>query len=192
MRQLLALVVLCCFALTSSAIASGDPASSVPATIDGGGPRIRPQNAYIAELLKTGRARSATLRSLAERIEASNVIVYIAVNPLLKSGLSGALNWMTRAGEFRYVRASLSRDLTPDQMIATLAHELQHAAEVAEDATVISEDTLVAMYRRIGLPSRASVPGWETIAAQQIGYQVRRELSAPAITLARTSENLQS
>ena len=187
MRQLLSLVVLCCLALSSSTIASSDPAA-----IDGGGPRIRPQNAYIAELLKTGRARSATLRSLAERIEAGNVIVYIAVNPLLKSSLSGALTWMTRAGGFRYVRASISRDLTPDQMIATLAHELQHAAEVAEDATVISEATLVDMYRRIGLPSRASAPGWETTAAQEMGYQVRRELAAPAITMARTSENLQS
>ena len=172
MRQLLALVVLCGLALTP-AVASSDR----PATPAGGGPRIRPQNAYIAELLKTGRERSATLRSLAERIEAGNVIVYIAVNPLLKSSLSGALTWMTQAGDFRYVRASLSRDLSPDQMIATLAHELQHAAEVAEDASVTSEATLVAMYRRIGLPSRSAAPGWETIAAQEAGYQVRRELA---------------
>lgn len=175
MRMLLALVVLGCLTLTSPAIASGDPA-----VIEGGGPRIRPQNAYIADLLKTGRARSATLRSLAERIEAGNVIVYIAVNPLLKSSLSGGLTWMTQAGTFRYVRASISRELTPDQMIATLAHELQHAAEVAEDESVISEATLVAMYRRIGLPSRATAPGWETVAAQEMGYQVRRELAMPA------------
>jgi hypothetical protein len=176
MRQLLSLVVLCWFALTSSTIASSDPAA-----LDGGGPRIRPQNAYIAELLKTGRARSATLRSLADRIEAGNVIVYIAVNPLLKSSLSGALTWMTQAGGFRYVRASLSKDLTPDQMIATLAHELQHAAEVAEDPSVSSEATLVAMYRRIGLPKHASSAGWETEAAQEMGYQVRRELAMPAL-----------
>ena len=43
-------------------------------------------------------ARSATFRALVNRIEASNVIVYIAVNPSLKSSLSGALTWMTRAG----------------------------------------------------------------------------------------------
>lgn len=174
MRWLLTLAMLCSLALTSSVAAATDPTS-------GGGPRLRPQNAHIAELLRTGKARSATLRSLADRIEAGNVIVYIAVNPLLKSSLSGGLTWMTKAGAFRFVRASISRDLTPDQMIATLAHELQHAAEVAEDESVISEATLVAMYRRIGLPNRGATPGFETVAAQEMGYQVRRELTAAPV-----------
>ena len=174
MRLLLTLAVLCSLTLTSSAIASTDPAVS-------GGPRLRPQSAYVAALLKAGIARSATMRSLVDRIEAGNVIVYIAVNPLLKSNLSGGLTWMTSAGAFRFVRASISRDLTPDQMIATLAHELQHAAEVAEDESVISEPTLVAMYRRIGVPSRAVAPGFETVAAQEMGFQVRRELTAAPV-----------
>lgn len=174
MRLLLTLAVLCSLTLPSSAIASTDPAVS-------GGPRLRPQSAYVAALLKAGIARSATMRSLVDRIEAGNVIVYIAVNPLLKSNLSGGLTWMTGAGAFRFVRASISRDLTPDQMIATLAHELQHAAEVAEDESVISEATLVAMYRRIGVPSRAVAPGFETVAAQEMGFQVRRELTAAPV-----------
>ena len=187
MRYLLTLAMFCSLTLTSSVIAATDP------DVSGGGPRLRPQSAYIAGLLKAGTARSATMRSLVDRIEASNVIVYIAVNPLLKSHLSGGLTFMTQAGGFRFVRASISRDLTPDQMIATLAHELQHAAEVAEDASVISEATLVAMYRRIGLPSRATGPGFETVAAQEMGYQVRRELvAAPAVVIARAGDNAQS
>lgn len=187
MRWLLTLAMFCSLALTSSVIASTAPDRS------DGGPRLRPQSAYVAGLLKAGIARSATMRSLVDRIEAGNVIVYIAVNPLLKANLSGGLTWMTRAGAFRFVRASISRDLTPDQMIATLAHELQHVAEVAEDESVISEAALVAMYRRIGLPSRAAAPGFETAAAQEMGYQVRRELvAAPAPAVSRTSENAQS
>jgi len=83
-----------------------------------GGPRLRPQDNRVAQVLREGAERSATFRALVNRIEAGNVIVYVAVSPLLKSTLSGSLTWMTRAGEFRYVRASLRTDLTFDQMIA--------------------------------------------------------------------------
>lgn len=155
-----------------------------------GGPRIRPQDARTKQVLKEGAERSATFKALVDRIEASDVIVYVAINPLLRSSLSGSLTWMTRAGEYRYVRASISPEMLFDQMIATVAHELQHAVEVIGDPGVIDEKSLAALYRRIGHESQASVPsGWETVAAQETGWQVRRELvSVPATTLARVSE----
>jgi hypothetical protein len=138
------------------------------------------------QALQEGAARSATFKALVDRIETGDVIVYLAVSPLLKSSLSGSLTWMTQAGGYRYVRASISPDLLFDQMIATVAHELQHAVEVVEDKTVTDEDGLVRLYRRIGHQStHASPTGWETVAAQQAGWQVRRELvSAPSSTLA--------
>lgn len=158
-----------------------------------GGPRLRPQDPRSVQVLKEGAARSATFRGLVDRIEASNLIVYIAVNPILKSTLSGALTWMTRAGDFRYVRASISTDLTLDQMIASVAHELQHAVEVIEDESVTDERSLVALYKRIGQPSRAAGPsGWETLAAQRTGTQVRRELVSPPPTVIARLGNSQS
>ena len=61
---------------------------------------------------------------------------------------------------------------------------------MAGDASVTSEATLVAMYRRIG-QQNSSMPTsrWETIAAQQAGTQVRRELVATpaAMAMARAS-----
>ena len=66
------------------------------------------------------------------------------------------MTWMTRAGDFRYVRASISTELLFDQMIATVAHELQHAVEVIEDESVTDERSLVELYKRIGQPSRAA------------------------------------
>ena len=46
------------------------------------------------------------------------------------------------------------------------------------------------MYKKIGQPSRAAGPsGWETIAAQRTGTQVRRELVAvPTMVIARASD----
>ena len=46
-----------------------------------GGPRLRPQDPRSVLVLKEGAARSATFRALVNRIEASNLIVYIGVNP---------------------------------------------------------------------------------------------------------------
>lgn len=164
--------------------------SSVLAAERIGGPRLRPQDGRSTQVLREGAARSETFRALVNRIEASNVIVYVAVSPILKSNLSGQLTWMTRAGEFRYVRASIKTDLTFDQMIASVAHELQHAVEVIEDESVTDEPSLVALYKRIGHQSRSAGPtGWETVAAQRTATQVRRELvAAPTIVLARASD----
>lgn len=173
-------VVLCAVVLSgSAAMAAKGPSGDV---------RLRPQDARLEQLLKEGSRRSATFKSLVDRIEASNVIVYVALNPMMKSSLSGMLTWMTRAGDFRYVRASISKDLTPDQMIATLAHELQHAVEVIDDPNVIDEESLVALYRRIGQQNSNAAPArWETIAAQQAGYRVRRELVERQSTIARAN-----
>ena len=177
----IASAVLCVVVATSPAFAAKGPTGEV---------RLRPQDPRLEKVLKEGAARSTTFKALVDRIEASNVIVYIALNPIMKSNLSGALTWMTRSGDYRYLRASISIDLTPEQMIATVAHELQHAVEVIEDESVVDEKTLVALYRRIGHQNSTVAPArWETAAAQQAGFRVRRELgSTPAApTIARAS-----
>jgi len=179
--RLLPCVVVSALMATSSTFAFADaPTGEV---------RLRPQDPRLEQVLKDGAARSATFRALVDRIEASNVIVYIALSPIMKPNLSGMLTWMTRTGNYRYVRASISTDLTPNQMIATVAHELQHAVEVIDDESVTDEKSLVALYRRIGHQNSSAAPArWETTAAQQAGFRVRRELiETPASTIARAS-----
>jgi hypothetical protein len=172
------LTVALCVVVTTSAFASD--------TIEGDA-HIRPQDERLAQVLRDGAARSATFKSLVDRIEASHVIVYLSLNLMMKKHLSGMLTWMSDAGDYRYVRASISIDLMPDQMIATVAHELQHAIEVIEDESVRDEKSLVALYRRIGTSMGVGAPSrWETQAAQRTGFQVRRELvSASAAAAAR-------
>lgn len=166
-------VVLCSALLVANAYADSRD------KVRDGGPRIRPQDQRTTQMLRDGMARSETFRALVERIEASNVFVYVAVSPFIKSSLSGQLTFMTQSGPYRYLRATISPDQSSDQAIATLAHELQHAVEVVGDENVISEKTLAALYKRIGEPSRAVAnAGWETVAAQEAGYRVRRELGA--------------
>jgi hypothetical protein len=166
MRTLLAL--LCGLMIATSALAAEQEAWREA--------RVRPQNPRLADLLRTGAARSATFRELVNRLESGNVIVYLTTGQL-RSNLAGKLTWITKAGNFRYLKATLNIEQTADQMIATLAHELQHALEVSDEQEVTDQRSLLALYQRIGRPNRSGpLDAWETQAAQDAGIRVRREL----------------
>ena len=156
--------------------------------------RIRPQDPHLVDLLRAGVARSATLRDIVNRLEAGNVFVYVSLSPVLRSGIAGKLTWMTSAGAYRYLKATINSDQSADQMIATLAHELQHALEVSADDSVVDQRSMLGLYKRIGQPSLSGArDGWETVAAQQTGLQVRRELiAAAAVAAMRAANNTQS
>ena len=69
----------------------------------------------------------------------------------------------------------------PHNVIATLAHELQHALEVARSPDVKDATTMRALFERIGTVRvrRTMTTAYETEAAREIGEQVLRELSKP-------------
>lgn len=188
MRTLIALLVGCLISGSTLAAAPDETWREA---------RIRPQDPRIVDLLRDGVARSTTLRSLVTRIEAGKVFVYVSLSPLMKTTLAGKLTWMTRAGKYRYLRATINTEQSFDQMIATLAHELQHAVEVSDDDSVSDQRSMQELYKRIGRPSLSGMSaGWETTAAQETGIQVRRELTAATATAtasaARTGERTQS
>ena len=149
------------------------------------GRRIRPQDQRTIAMMAAGVARSASFRALVARVEASDVFVYVGISPLLKSSLAGRLTWMTQAGGYRYLRAVISTGLSYDHSISSIAHELQHTVEVIDDLSVADERSLEALYKRIGKRSNAvAYAAWETVAAQDAGTRVRRELNAPPATVA--------
>ena len=181
MRTLLALLVGCL--LSTSALAT--PYESWRDA------RIRPQDGRLVDLLRAGVARSATFRAIVDRLEAGDVIVYVMLSPNMRSSLAGKLTWMTQAGTVRYLRATINTEQSSDQMIATLAHELHHALEVSDDLSVIDQRSLLGLYRRIGRPSVSGVnAGWETVAAEETGFKVRRELGASTAAASALRSNI--
>ena len=76
----------------------------------------------------------------------------------------------------RYVRIQIVPRGTPDESVAVLGHELPHAIEVAEETGVNTEARLIERYQRIGRRSGRHV--YDTVAAQDIGRAIRRELLA--------------
>jgi hypothetical protein len=149
-----------------------------------GGPRVRPNDSRIATVLLDGLRRSPSLGALVDRIEASDVIVYLEMQPNLGRRLAGCLTWITSVGRYRYVRASINPELSPDALIAAIGHELQHVIEIIEHPSVTDPSSLLALYTRIGRGNSQLAPTLDTDAARAAGAQVREELRTKRVASA--------
>jgi hypothetical protein len=149
---------------------------SAPLSAAAGTARVRAADGRTATILHDGLTRSSTVRTLVNEIEQSDLIVYLEIQWNLPRGLAGNLAWVAATRSSRYLRISLSPELTTDAMVATLAHELQHAVEIAREASIVSSVTMVRYYERNGLDANSHWSGLDTLAAREAGDGVRREL----------------
>ena len=158
--------------------ATQDAAQSIPAAV----PRLRPLDARAAEAIKTGVSRSPTFRALVDELERSDVVVYVYTTPYLSRYVSGGLSFVGVSASMRFLKIALDLDLTPDQTVYVLAHELQHALEIARATDVRTQHDFDAFYRHIGVGG-ALAHTFETAEARLMGQRVRRELRAEPGTI---------
>jgi hypothetical protein len=142
--------------------------------------RVRTGDRRIQAALAKGAEQSAAFREVLDRVQSGDVIAYIELQPRLRGRLWGVLKWMGATTRVRYVRIDLNPFVTRHQLIATLAHELQHVAEIGDAPSVVNERTLSAFYRDVGRQTRADSEVWDTEAAQLTGEIVQKELDASA------------
>jgi hypothetical protein len=128
-----------------------------------------------ADLLAHGARRSYTFARLLDSLERSDVIVYVEFVPDMRLSLAGRMMLAGSAHGQRYLRIQVGPGSDED-MVATLAHELQHANEVAGSPDVHSETALAALYRRIG-HTMGDAAHFDTMAAREVGRIVRGELA---------------
>jgi hypothetical protein len=136
---------------------------------------VRTTDRTVRQLLRRGYRESRTFADLVARLQRSDVIVYIEDVPRLPGALEGRMMMLPRAHGQRYVRIQIALRGSPEDAIAVLGHELQHAVEVADAVEVSDTAGLERLYQRIGLRSGPQV--YDTVAAQEVGRNVRRELS---------------
>jgi hypothetical protein len=149
---------------------------SATAALDSPQRHVRTSDKSVRHLLERGFTRSATFARLLARLEHSDVIVYVEQVTRLPGALEGRMMMLPRVQGARYVRIQLALRGSPDDSVALLGHELQHAIEIAEATDVADEAGLIKLYQRIG--TRGGQHIYDTIAAQQMGRVVRRELLA--------------
>jgi hypothetical protein len=136
---------------------------------------IRTTHANVRTLLRRGFRESPSFAALVRRLQQSDVYVYVEEVDRLPGALEGRLMMLPRAHEHRYVRIQLAMRGSPEDCIATLGHELQHAVEIAGAQDVFDQEGMTRLYQKIGI--RGGVHLYDTAAAQQMGRTVRRELA---------------
>jgi hypothetical protein len=145
--------------------------------------RVRSTDSTLRLLLGEGIQRSATFRARVDRLSELDGIVYVQFGYCAFGHVNGCLlPSLTVAGGVRYLRVLVSADRnrrTRDQLLALIAHELQHALEVLERREVVDVDGMDAMFHRIGTPL-PGITGYETSAARATGDAVLSELSLQA------------
>lgn len=140
-------------------------------------PNVRPLDGISRRAFDTGYRQSASFRALVDELEASDVIVHVVTVVGLPVGLSGELRFVAGLDDARHVRIHLDWDLSPRQRIAALAHELQHACELARsDAATTAE--FRALFEAIGTQAFVgNAERYETPAARETGKRVLIELA---------------
>jgi hypothetical protein len=140
------------------------------------GSHVRGATPHVNKLIARGMKGSHTFARLVEELNKSNVIVYIQVTRDVPVGLDGRLAFMTSVGPLRYLHAQVRDGLPTDLLLATAAHELQHALEVAQHEDVRDAQGLASLYERIGIRAHDH-KRYDTAAARITGRRVRQELS---------------
>ena len=136
-------------------------------------PRLRSATAAAQRLIDRALIDSATIRALASEIESSDLIVYVEIAHL-DSRSRATTELVTTTARDRFVRVTLPT-LTPAMdLIPLLAHELQHAVELAREPSVRDAASMRALYARIGIDPAAHHT-FETARARETEREVRRE-----------------
>lgn len=142
--------------------------------------RVRSSEPYINELIRDGYARSAAFRELVDVLQQSNVIV--SIHPLTCAGgrIRSCLVAVEGSSRERHIWIKVDPQYTiKDRLTATIAHELQHAVEIAEHPNVFDASSTLLLYRRIaiGACGRGLSEECETQRALDTEKRVIEELS---------------
>jgi hypothetical protein len=138
---------------------------------------VRPEHP-VRELVEAAARRAPLIRDLVEQLEGLDVTVYIRARSFWQTDLEGQVALLASAHGHRYLIIELACGRLELTEMATLAHELFHALEIAREPSIVDTRTLAAFYARTGRQT-SGMSGrltFETTAAAEAGQRARREL----------------
>ena len=140
---------------------------------------VRTTEPKILRLIDAGLSRSATFRGLVAMLNESDVIVYVEPN-LTRQTLGGYMSHHIVAhGQYRYLRIAVGIAGSERLLVSVIAHELQHAVEVAQSPDARDSESLKRLFRRLAIEfSCGHSDCFETKAAQDVGDVVEEEFAA--------------
>jgi hypothetical protein len=143
-------------------------------------PHIRVGDDRLGPLLEYGRRHSLLLQAQIDRLEDSDVVVFLRCDPRLPAGASGRLSFVGKSAGIRYVLVRVGYVGNRLRQIALIGHELRHAVEVADTPAIVDTASLQQEYAQLGWVNRRASKGgviaFETDQAVRAGEHILREL----------------
>jgi len=143
---------------------------------------VRARDSVATLLLRFGNERSERFRRIVRTLETSNVVVYVEVRQDSDHPVSGGLTFMGESHGIRWVRAMVDSG-TPSylrtcqdivRLTSILGHELQHALEASQAASLSDVHEFKKYFQSIGVDEGPEV--LDTQAARDTGRRVADEL----------------
>ncbi|HEX7087001.1 MAG TPA: hypothetical protein VF198_11590 [Vicinamibacterales bacterium] len=136
--------------------------------------RVRPLSREAQSLLLEGAARSATIRRMLARIEASDVIVYVDTQVTPRRIVSAWTRYVSSSPISRMLRVHVDPTYSRHVQLALLGHELRHVMEIVEAPHIRSAEDMLRHYRTHGVETGYN--RYDTPEAVEAGYIVSDEL----------------
>jgi hypothetical protein len=145
-------------------------------------PHIRSIDPDLLDDVMRGAGVSPTLQRLVDRLESSDVVVYLTFDRGMAPNTAGRTTLMATVPGRRYLRISIDRRNFGCQRLAILGHELQHAVEIADAAAAIDQEGVASLYRTIGFRSD---PGCEACFDSRLAIETGRRVQREALAAGR-------
>jgi hypothetical protein len=158
------------------AIGPATPSRDRPKIVETTDYHVRASNPLVRAWIRNGASESPTLKSLLAELTASDIIVHIELVDRIRDGANGQLYFVTATPTARFLRIEITWVGGRAEMIALIAHELQHAAEVAGASRVRDSVSLSSFYLGMLPGNRTQTGHYDSLAARATEDIVRREL----------------
>lgn len=90
------------------------------------------------------------MRLILDGLEQSNVIVYVTCEQFRTVTIEGRTLWVVARAGARYLRVRIDCQVPVQRLVRILAHELEHAGEVAGVTGVIDDSGFARLFPTIG------------------------------------------
>jgi len=137
---------------------------------------VRSADPKVVAVIREALRQSATFDGLVATLNNSDVVVYVNLSWKMPTGILGYLpHQVSVSGGRRYLRIVVDATLARDELTATMAHELEHAVEVARASDATSNDAIRTLFKRLDSGEGAYGTA-ETSSAREIHDIVLREI----------------
>jgi hypothetical protein len=111
--------------------------------------RVRSTQPHTTTLLREAYDRSPSFRGLVDTLQQSNATVSVQLGACRGGRIRSCVISVTGSERARYIWIKVDPHATHNWLLATIAHELQHAVEIVEHPHVFDAASVRRLYRTI-------------------------------------------